>query len=335
MIHIKFRNINIDMKKLNHIKNIVAAFCAIGLFFALPTSCSKDEIKGSTDSILGLGGESYPKTEVDMWLMDNYTKNYNMEVKYRFNRFELDLNKMLVPIKEEIVIPVMEVVKKVWIDPYEAVAGSKFIKTLAPKSFVLVGSPQYNNGTITLGEAEGGRKIVIFRLNWYIVNPQTQAEVLSNKDLIQSMMKTVHHEFGHTMHQITLYPVEFSNITPSGYTSSWHNVDDDEAMRLGYISAYATANPNEDFVETLSRILVYGKAAFDNRVAQATAIYNDPAQNKGMTYDPGAALRAKETIVVKYLKEVWGIEMYDPAPGVKGLETLVQEAINDLVTNAK
>lgn len=297
------------------------------------SSCEKDEITGTTDNIVGLGGDKYPETAIDKWLKDNYVKNYNMEVKYRFNRFELDLNKMLVPVKEEVVIPVMQIIKDVWITPYETIVGSKFIKTLSPKSFVLVGSPQFNNGTITLGEAEGGRKIVIFRLNWFNNNPLTPAEKSANKDLIQSMMKTVHHEFVHTMNQITLYPMEFSNITPAGYTSSWQNVDDNEAMALGYISGYATANPNEDFAEMVSRILVYGKKAFDERVAKASELYNNPATNKGMTYDPGVALRAKEAVVVKYLKEVWNIDMYDPAPGVKGLETLVQESINKAVNN--
>lgn len=324
MKYMKSLNIVWDLRKI-----VIASIIFLSALASY--SCSKEDLDGSVDSISGLGGDVFPPTEVDSWLSQEFVKPYNMEVKYRFNRFELDLNKMLVPIKEENVKPIMEVIKKVWIEPYEKVAGPTFIKTLAPKNFVLVGSPQYNNGTITLGEAEGGRKIVIFRLNWYKINPQTPTEIASNKELVQSMMKTVHHEFAHTMHQITLYPVEFSNITPAGYTSSWHNIDDNEALKLGYISPYATASPNEDFAETLSRILVYGKAAFDARVAQATAIYNDPAQNKGMTYDPGAALKAKEAIVVKYLKEVWKIDVYNPTPEVKGLETLVQETINAIV----
>lgn len=312
-------------------KNILkyTLFTAVAIGFVLAgSSCSKEDKLDENTKIYGLGGDEYTETPIDKWLYESFVKQYNIEIKYRFNQFELDLNKTLVPIKEDIVTPVMEIVKRVWIDPYDKLAGSTFVKNLAPKKFVLVGSPQYNNGTITLGEAEGGRKIVIFRLNWFNTKAVTAEEIATQKDLIQSIMKTVHHEFVHTMHQTILYPEEFMNITPAGYTSSWNNVKDIDALKLGYISPYACSNSNEDFAETISRILVYGKAAFDKRVADATAVYKDPKQNEGMTYDPGIALRKKESMVITYLKDVWNVDLYDPAPGVKGLETLVQEAIN-------
>lgn len=290
-------------------------------------SCSKEEKLDENTKIYGLGGDEYTETPIDKWLYESFVKQYNIDVKYRFNQFEMDLNKTLVPIKEDIVTPVMKIVKQVWIDPYEKLAGPVFVKNLAPKSFILVGSPQYNNGTIILGEAEGGRKITIFRLNWFKPSTTTPEEIAEKKELIQSIMKTVHHEFVHTMHQTIMYPEDFINITPAGYTASWDKVKDLEALKLGYISPYACSNPNEDFAETISRILVYGKASFDKRVTDATAIYKDPKQNAGMTYDPGVALRQKEAMAITYLKDVWEVALYDPAPGVKGLETLVQEAI--------
>ena len=141
------------------------------------------------------------------------------------------------------------------------------------------------------------------------------------------MMKTVHHEFAHVLHQTVLYPEEYMNITPSGYTSQWNNVDSEEALEKGFISSYACASPDEDFVEMISRILVYGREAFDAQVEEASALY----AKKSLQYDPAKALRDKESIVISYLKSVWNIDLYDPAPGVKGLETLVQEAIQNAV----
>ena len=81
---------------------------------------------------------------------------------------------------------VMKVVQEIWIKPYEQLAGANFIRSYSPKKYVLVGSPKYNpnDGTITLGEAEGGRKIVLYRLNWFD---------LKDRDLIHQIMKTVHH----------------------------------------------------------------------------------------------------------------------------------------------
>lgn len=305
------------MKKLKYmICLLTAAFIVWG--------CEKEQLGDLNTKILDLGGEEIAPNETDIWLYNNFVKPYNMEVKYKWDQFELALNRTLVPVYEDKVIPIMNTIKETWIVPYEKVAGAAFIKKLSPKKFVLVGSPQYNNGTITLGEAEGGRKIVMYRLNWF---------TRTDASLIRAIMKTVHHEFGHTMHQTIMYPEEYMYITPAAYTSSWNNVSDTEAMKLGFISSYATASPDEDFVEMLSRIVVYGKEAFDQRVAEATSIYNNPSLNAGMTYDPGAALRQKEAILVSYLKQVWGVDLYDPSPGVKGLVTLVQEAISDISSN--
>lgn len=305
------------MRKLKYMICLLAASFIVW-------GCEKEELGDLNTKILDLGGEEIAPTETDIWLYNNFVKTYNMEVKYKWDQFELALNRTLVPVYEDKVIPIMNTIKETWIVPYEKVAGAAFIKKLSPKKFVLVGSPQYNNGTITLGEAEGGRKIVMYRLNWF---------TRTDASLIRAIMKTVHHEFGHTMHQTIMYPEEYMYITPAAYTSSWNNVSDMEAMKLGFISSYATASPDEDFVEMLSRIVVYGKEAFDQRVAEATSIYNNPSLNAGMTYDPGAALRQKEAILVSYLKQVWGVDLYDPSPGVKGLVTLVQEAISDISSN--
>ena len=288
---------------------------------AITVSCQKEDKIDKNLAILGLGGEQIAQNETDVWLYNNFVKPYNMEVKYKWDQNELALNRTLVPIYEDKVIPIMNTIRETWIKPYETVAGPAFIKKLSPKKFILVGSPQYNNGSITLGEAEGGRKIVMYRLNWFTVE---------DASLIRAIMKTVHHEFGHTMHQTVMYPEEYIYITPAAYTSSWNNVSDVEAMKLGFISSYSTASPDEDFVEMLARIVVYGKEAFDSRVAEATRIYNDPLLNAGMLYDPGAALRQKESILVSYLKQVWGVDLYDPSPGVKGLVSLVQDAIDDI-----
>lgn len=289
-------------------------------------ACSEDEPGGGYE-LLGLGGDQYVPNEIDDWIYENYIRPYNMEIKYRWDRSELSLNNALVPIKEEAVIPVMQAVWQGWISPYERVVDPAFIRKLSPKKFVLVGSPKYSNGTITLGEAEGGRKIVIYRLNWY--EP-------GNSDLLRSVLKTCHHEFGHTIHQAVKYPQEFEQITPSGYNSQWTTVSDKEANKLGFVSRYACASPNEDFADCLAYIIVYGREWFEERVKQAQAYYDDPDERMTMTYDPAAALRSKEAIVVNYMKSVWGVDLYDQLEvgegeelpeEAKGLVTLVQEAI--------
>ena len=118
-----------------------------------------------------------------------------------------------------------------------------------PKKFMLVGSAKYTGSTIVTGEAEGGRKVVIFRANDYMKDP----EVLIN------MLKTCHHEFAHTISQAQRYPEEFAEVTSESYTTKWTSVSTEQARHNGFVSNYACKSPGEDFAETLAFLCMYGR----------------------------------------------------------------------------
>lgn len=263
-------------------------------------SCSKEE-DDLNIPLSGLGGDTWEEGPIDAWLYENYVVPYNIEVKYRFDQYELALNKVLVPPKEEKIILVMQAIKSTWIAPYVAEAGETFIKKLAPKQFVLVGSPEFNNnGTITLGTAEGGLQVVLFKINDFEADNEVE---------VKQMLHTIHHEFGHILHQNIMYPEAFKNITTS-YTASWNDFTLEDARSRGYITQYARSKVDDDFVEMISIMLIEGKEGFD-------AIVNST---------PEAAqelLRQKEQIVVGYFKEAWGIDIYS-------LQTRTQLAIEAL-----
>jgi substrate import-associated zinc metallohydrolase lipoprotein len=241
------------------------------------------------------------KGPVDIWLDQNYVTPYNIEVKYRFDRYELALGRVLTPPREDRVIPVMETIQKTWIEPYNQEAGPTFIKKLAPKQFVLVGSAQYNsNGTITLGTAEGGRKVVLFVVNDFDKKKKSE---------VKQMLHTIHHEFGHILHQTIMYPEEYKRIT-TDYTASWNDFTLAEARSRGYITEYARSNPSDDFVEMISIMLIEGRAGFNAIVNSAPA-------------DAQPLFRKKEQVVVRYFKESWNIDFYS-------LQTRAQAAINAL-----
>ncbi|NEM97843.1 zinc-binding metallopeptidase [Pontibacter burrus] len=270
--------------KLRHIK-----VAALLLAVTFVTACSKDD-EDLNKPILGLGGDSWTHSELDKWLYQNFTVPYNIEVKYRWDGSELALDRTLVPAKEEKIQPLMETMKHAWIDVYEAEAGETFVKRFVPKQYVLVGSPQYNaSGTITLGEAEGGRKVTLYRVNQFEKN---------KREIVQPILKTIQHEFAHILHQTVMYPPEYEQITPMGYTSSWNNISVTNARESGYISSYAQASPNEDFVEMIAIMLTQGKTDYEAIIA---GISNPEAV---------AALRKKEEIVVTYFKQVWNIDFY-------------------------
>lgn len=295
-------------------------FVAIAtIFFA---SCRKEENLNA--DIVGLGGDTWAKGPVDDWISTNYTTPYNIEVKYKWDRFELgEINKNVVPIREELVVPVMDAIKKTWIDPYVAVKGADFMKTYSQKQFYLAGSPSYNsNGTITLGTAESGRKIVLLDLNTF--NP-------SNRAAVKQILHTMHHEFAHILHQNIMFTPDYQRITPSDYTATWFNIFrgaysstaaldkimyEADFWGKGFITPYSRSNKDDDFVEMVSTLLEGGQANFDNIInnlfiydglyikRNGRGIYeqNTDARNK---------LLRKRAIVIAYLKDSWNIDLTD------------------------
>jgi substrate import-associated zinc metallohydrolase lipoprotein len=279
--------------------NKIISFCFL---LALLSSCRKEENLNATVP-LSAGGDTWAKGPIDKWLYDNLTKPFNIEVKYRWDPWELDLDKTLVPAEESKVIPAMSAIKQIWIEPYSAETGSDlFIKKYAPKEFVLVGSAQYNpNGTYVLGQAEGGNRITMFVINNF-----------DQKDIneLRRMLHTIQHEFAHILHQNIMYPVEYKTIT-GGYTATWFNVSEDEALNMGFITPYAMAGADEDFVEMIATMLVEGKTRFDELVSVA----NTPQAQ--------AQLRSKEEMVVTYFRQAWNIDFYS-------LQKRVQNALNNV-----
>lgn len=241
---------------------------------------------------------------VDTWIREQYTTPYNIEVKYKWDDSELENDKILVPPLMDKVLPFLTTMRDVWINPYKIEGGDDFIKTYIPKLLVLVGSRNYNNdGTIKQGQAESGKKVTIYELNYF--DPE-------NIPLIKRQFHVMHHEFAHILHQTVMYPVEHKKLTPQGYTSTWFNFTDEEANEEGFITNYAKADPNEDFVEMIATMLTNSKEEYD---AIIDGITSDEAK---------AVLRVKESYVVNYFAQIWNIDIYS-----------LQQRINDamLITN--
>ncbi|TZF82992.1 hypothetical protein FW774_11855 [Pedobacter sp. BS3] len=258
--------------------------------------CKKDE--NLDREIVGLGGDTWPQTPLDEWLYANFTQPYNIGVKYRWDGTEYDNSKTLVPPEVSRVQPLMELVKTAWIDPYVDQVNPDFIKTYAPKNYVLVGSLQYNaGGTVTLGEAEGGIKVTLYNVNNF---------TNTDRAVSKRVLKTIHHEFTHILNQTIMYQKEFPYITPTGYTADWNNSSAYAAN--GFISQYSQASPVEDFAEMTSIMLTEGKLGYETLIKS----YSSTAL---------ASVRKKEELVITYFKQVWGIDFY-------ALQNRVQAALN-------
>lgn len=263
-------------------KKIIFYIAILCLLFT--QACNKEDSLNADLSRYNI--DTFENGPLDDWLTTEFLDPYNMEVKYRYDRYMLALNKEIVPVFESQVQPAMEDVRDIWLKPYEEVAGKTFIKTLAPKQIVLVGSAEYNtNGTITLGTADGGRRIVL-----YVINNYSK----TNLSAVTQMMHTIHHEFTHIINQQVPIPPDYKTISTE-YTGNWTQASASEAKSLGFISQYARANEMEDFAEMTSLMLVNGPEWFNSYVNTASA-------------SAATKLRKKEQLVVDYFKLSHGID---------------------------
>ncbi|RBL88568.1 zinc-binding metallopeptidase [Chitinophaga flava] len=292
---------------------------AMSLF--LLVSCSKKDDLGKVEDIPGLGGDTWVKGPLDRWLYDTLTIPYNIAVKYKWDQFEFELNKTLVPPREEKVIPVMSAIKKVWMNTYIAEAGDLFFRRYCPKFFILSGSASWNeNGTITLGTAEGGRKVVLYLVNDFMTKDMPGYKP-SDSANVKQMFHVIEHEFGHILHQTVMYPVEFKRVTAGLYTANWNNINDMAAHQDGFVTPYAMSGYDDDFVEMISTMLVEGRAGFDKIVNSIPPGFSINGTSQA---DAIARLRKKESIVVSYFQTVWHIDFYS-------LQTRTRKEINKLL----
>lgn len=242
---------------------------------------------------------------LDIWLRGNFVESYNIEVLYKWDINDTDIDRFLHPPYESSVRPVANALQKAWIEPYSAVGGTDFIKNIAPRQFTFVGSFNFNpnSPTITLGFAEAGTKITLFNIDYLD---------FTDINSIKEPLRTVHHEYGHILNQNIPIDVTYGQINPEDYTGQWFNRTDEEARELGYITAYGSSQEGEDFVEMIATMLTNSKQEFD---ALVNGIANEESK---------AIIRQKEGMVADYFSINFDIDIYE-------LQDLTDKATKELV----
>ena len=262
-------------------KIYIAAVLALSL-----AACNNKE-NLSSESVLK--PRTTAKTALDTYIYNNFQQPYNIMVTYNYIDADFEMGKYFYPPTEAKVQPMLEIVKKVWIDSYTQVAGQNFIKSVAPRQISLIGGYNVNpSGTITLGFADSGMKITLFNVD--------QLDVTKHAATRQ-YFHTIQHEYCHIINQKKPYSSEYGKITPSGYTANWYNVGLADANKKGFITPYSMLNDIEDFAEMTSGMLSMSKTAWD---AKINAI---PEEGRKL-------IRKKEEFVVSYFKSEWNIDLY-------------------------
>lgn len=226
------------MKRYNNI--FLAALFGATLLLG---GCREEEKIADDLYIPGLGGEKYAENELDKWLYQNYTLPYNIDVVYRWDAAQAysSLSEVqLVPVEFDAVQPMMAALRDVWFEPYIQATGNSqdFLKEVAPKKIVLVGSPEYQNGSYTLGQAEGGRKILLLNVNNFDASDENE---------LKESLHTIVHEFTHILHQTKLFDKKYQEISTGRYNSNWTLLKDPEARRLGFITSIRDAEQGRGF----------------------------------------------------------------------------------------
>ena len=247
-------------------------FALVSALFAVAfSSCRKDEPL-SKDSIITM--DDYIQNDFDKWLEANFVNPYNIVFKYRYQIDESNRTYYTIPASYDCAVIMAHIVKYLCIDSYDEVAGVNFTRQYFPKMFFIIGEWEYNNnGTMILGTAEGGKKILLTGVNW--IPKVLDGTYSSSYDIARGLnhyyIKTIHHEFTHILNQTKDFPVEFSQITPNDYVyNDWSNAPYNSGyMQRGFISSYAQHSDREDFAEMLSIYVTNTQEQWDSWMTDA------------------------------------------------------------------
>lgn len=272
-------------------KIIILLMTAVFGAFVL-SGCSEDDLSKNSTML----DSTTVENDFDRWLKPNYLISYNIDFKYRFEDVLGDMDYNLTPADYNQAIKLAKLTQHLTLQVYDEVTGGKrFIRQNFPKIIHIVGSPAYNeNDNIVLGVAEGGKMMTLYNVN--IID-----NLLATKNLPQLnelFFKTMHHEFGHILHQTRPYTTDFNAITPSLYVGDACFTtyrSDEQARQVGFITPYSSKTPDEDFVEHLSLYVT------------STAQQWEAALKQGGDGRP--LLEQKSEIVRAYMLTTWEIDI--------------------------
>lgn len=285
-------------------------YISMALVFAAAvgfTACDDDDLssKSVLDDFTLQTEDAKPEVqEFDKWLAKNYNQEYNIDFRYRYSDLQTDQVYNVVPAQFDKARGLAILVKHIWLDAYKEVAGEEFIKTYAPRIIQLIGSYEYNdNGSIVLGTANGGLKIMLYGVNELDmdnirINSNNLYESHDKKpqDLNYWYFHTMHHEFCHILTQTKNYSTEFQTISSGSYhATDWINLKDEKAATEGFVTGYASEEYNEDFAEMYSNYITLDDQGWN-------AVLNQAGDKKDI-------LLQKLSIVREYFKNSWGIDI--------------------------
>lgn len=241
-------------------------------------SCSQEEL--SSDSVVDIGLKGPQRTELDEWIMTNYTIPYGIDVVYRWDKnVNLDGTFSYPPSLEK-VKPVLETLKALWIDLYTStgIGGENFFLGKNPLKIYLYGGSSLDvNGVEMIGNPQTGS----LEMSIYHVDDFDSTD----KDKLFVLMRSVHHQFAKRLADVYPYnrdkflkfsdgkymrTTDFLNRTglPKGGKDFF--AIRDYAMKKGFCTLPAMVLPDDDFAEMTSVMLMYNPRDIEKAFTHAS-----------------------------------------------------------------
>lgn len=273
----------------------------IGALLTGMLSCEGDPHFGPSIFIDPVEDTTAFTREFDQWLYEYYTTPYNVDFRYRLDDNATDPNYNVVPVSIGMADTIAHLALYLWYDVYDSVATPGFLMENGPRIIQLIGSAMINasQGTEKLGQAEGGIKITLMKINLMEPNDIDQ--------LNEYIFKTMHHEFSHILHQKKTLPKEFEQLSSGNYNpDGWQNVDRGSkkgeypnSWKLGFVSDYAGSEVREDFVETIANYIVKSDTQWQHML--------DVAASGGKNADK--LINQKLALCRTWLAEKWELDL--------------------------
>jgi len=275
---------------MNKINRIIWAV-GVSLLFMGFVSCSDELGPSMFDDPASLFDPKSPTYELDTFLHNQFAKQYNVEVRYRYSIVNNSYN--LVPPRIEKAGEAARLIKYVWFDAYEELMGKEFLQAHSPRIIELIGSSAFNpNGGEVGGTAEAGMKVVLYNCNG--INH------LDLDGLNKYLFHVLYHEFTHILHQKVSYPADFKDLSKGKLNPmEWSYQSLETAAKAGFVSSYSMVSADEDIAEIVGTYIVKSESDWEYILSLGE---RDGADGKDI-------ILRKLKIATDWLDATWGVDI--------------------------
>ena len=266
-------------------------YTVLALAAAAAVACSEEPLDPQSQVIDSVTQE----TEFDKWLQANYIDTYNIELKWRMETNESDMNYWLVPARVDKSIQMAKLIKYVILDGMAELMADEedpllLAKSYFPRQLFLVGSHEISStGTVVLASAENGLQINLLGVNFFDCEDEASCE---------QFVGTIIHEFAHILDGNIAVPIEYDLVTKDGYIGDQYSSAPNDYLQNGFLSNYARSTPAEDIAVMVAALVGNDADWWESTLSSAG--------DTGRAY-----LEKKRDILVSWLRDDFGIDVYD------------------------